>query len=76
MRDSRICLTLIAGLLLGFAGSLQAADPVLVQFETSAGAFIVQLDPERAPSASKTSSSTSTRVSMRGPSSIAWSMAS
>ena len=49
MRDCRICLPLIASLLLGFAGSLRAADPVLVQFETSAGAFIVQLDPERAP---------------------------
>jgi cyclophilin family peptidyl-prolyl cis-trans isomerase len=49
MRNSRIQLSLIASLLLGFAGCLQAADPVLVQFETSAGSFIVQLDPERAP---------------------------
>jgi cyclophilin family peptidyl-prolyl cis-trans isomerase len=39
----------MASLLLGLSTSLQAADPVLVQFETSAGAFIVQLDPERAP---------------------------
>jgi peptidyl-prolyl cis-trans isomerase A (cyclophilin A) len=49
MRNSRIQLSLIASLLLGFAGSLPAADPVLVQFETSAGSFIVQLDLERAP---------------------------
>lgn len=49
MRISRICLTLIASLMLGITTNLQAADPVLVQFETSAGAFIVQLDPERAP---------------------------
>ena len=49
MRISRICLPLIASFLLGLGTSLQAADPVLVQFETSAGAFIVQLDPERAP---------------------------
>jgi cyclophilin family peptidyl-prolyl cis-trans isomerase len=39
----------MASLLLGLGASVQAADPVLVQFETSAGAFIVQLDPERAP---------------------------
>ncbi len=49
MRISGICLPLIASLLLGLATNLQAADPVLVQFETSAGTFIVQLDPERAP---------------------------
>lgn len=49
MRNPRIQLSLIVCLLLGMTTSLQAADPVLVQFETSAGAFIVQLDPERAP---------------------------
>ena len=49
MRSCRIHLSLMASLLLGLSTSLQAADPVLVQFETSAGAFIVQLDPERAP---------------------------
>lgn len=49
MQLSRIYLSLIASLMLGLSTSLQAADPVLVQFETSAGAFIVQLDPERAP---------------------------
>lgn len=49
MRISRIHLSLIASLMLGLTTSLQAADPVLVQFETTAGAFIVQLDPERAP---------------------------
>ncbi len=49
MRISKICLPLIASVMLGLATNLQAADPVLVQFETSAGAFIVQLEPERAP---------------------------
>ena len=49
MRISRVYLSLIASLMLGLATNLQAADPVLVQFETSAGAFIVQLEPERAP---------------------------
>lgn len=49
MRISKICLPLITSLMLGLATGVQAADPVLVQFETSAGAFIVQLDPERAP---------------------------
>jgi peptidyl-prolyl cis-trans isomerase A (cyclophilin A)/peptidyl-prolyl cis-trans isomerase B (cyclophilin B) len=49
MRKSGFLVALIAAFLLGTTGSLQAADPVLVQFETSAGAFIVQLDPERAP---------------------------
>lgn len=49
MRHCRVHLSLIASLLLGLSPGLQAADPVLVQFETSAGAFIVQLDPERAP---------------------------
>lgn len=49
MRISKSCLSLIASLLLGVTGSVRAADPMLVQFETSAGAFIVQLDPERAP---------------------------
>ena len=49
MRISKTCLSLIASLMLGLGSGAQAADPVLVQFETSAGAFIVQLDPERAP---------------------------
>lgn len=49
MRISRVCLPLIASLILNLGAGAQAADPVLVQFETSAGAFIVQLDPERAP---------------------------
>jgi cyclophilin family peptidyl-prolyl cis-trans isomerase len=49
MRISKICLPLIASLMLGLGTGAQAADPVLVQLETSAGAFIVQLDPERAP---------------------------
>jgi cyclophilin family peptidyl-prolyl cis-trans isomerase len=49
MRISGIHLPLFASLLLGYAGSLQAADPMLVQFETSAGSFLVQLDRERAP---------------------------
>ena len=49
MRMSKIHLSLIASLMMSMATGLQAADPVLVQFETSAGAFIVQLDPERAP---------------------------